>query len=61
MAGQERRSIANRIEVMIRDYCGRNGIAIAEQGTLFDDNQKPPRGGNSTLSVAGTSNAKNGP
>lgn len=24
----EHRSIANMIEVMIRDYCGRNGIAI---------------------------------
>ncbi len=41
MTGQERRSIANMIEVMIRDYCRRNGIAIAEQGALFDDNQKP--------------------
>lgn len=34
MAGQERRSIANMIEVMIRDYCRRNGIAIPEGGAL---------------------------
>ena len=30
-AGQEHRSIANMVEVMIRDYCGRNGVAIPEQ------------------------------
>ena len=36
-ARQEHRSIANMVEVMIRDYCGRNGIAIPEQGALFDD------------------------
>lgn len=29
-AEQERRSLANMIEVMIRDYCGRNGISIEE-------------------------------
>lgn len=29
-ADQEHRSIANMIEVMIRDHCGRNGIAITE-------------------------------
>lgn len=29
-AEQEHRSIANIIEVMIRDYFGRNGIAIPE-------------------------------
>lgn len=28
MAEQERRSIANMIEVMIRDYCGRNAVPI---------------------------------
>jgi len=27
-AQQEHRSIANMVEVLIRDYCGRNGIAI---------------------------------
>ena len=28
-AEREHRSIANRVEVLIRDYCGRNGIGIA--------------------------------
>jgi hypothetical protein len=28
----EHRSIANMIEIMIRDYCGRKEIAIAETG-----------------------------
>ena len=40
-AAREHRSIANMVEVLIRDYCGRNGIAIPEQGALFDDDQKP--------------------
>lgn len=30
-AEREHRSIANMVEVLIRDYCGRNGIAIPEQ------------------------------
>lgn len=30
-AEQEHRSIANMVEVMIREYCGREGVAIAEQ------------------------------
>lgn len=30
-AVQEHRSIANMVEVMIRDHCGRKGIAIPEQ------------------------------
>ena len=25
---------------MIRDYCGRNGVTIPEQGALFDDYHK---------------------
>ena len=38
MAEQERRSLANMIEVMIRDYCGREGVQVddsitAEQAT----------------------------
>ena len=37
-AAREHRSIANMVEVLIRDYCGRNGIAIPEQGALFDEN-----------------------
>jgi hypothetical protein len=36
IAEQEHRSLANMIEVMIRDYCERNGIAIPEQQALFD-------------------------
>lgn len=32
IAEQEHRSIANMVEVMIRDYCGRNGVAIPDQG-----------------------------
>lgn len=44
-AVREHRSIANMVEVLIRDYCGRNGIAIPEQGSLFEDNQKSAKGG----------------
>lgn len=33
MAEQERRSQANMIEIMIRDYCIRNGISIADNGS----------------------------
>ncbi len=40
-ADREHRSIANMVEVLIRDYCGRNGIAIPEQALLFDERQKP--------------------
>jgi len=29
-AEKEHRSIANMVEVMIREYCGRAGVAIAE-------------------------------
>ncbi len=36
-AQQEHRSIANMIEVLIRDYCGRNDISI-------DDLPVPSRG-----------------
>lgn len=30
-AYRERRSIANMVEVLIRDHCARNGIAIEEK------------------------------
>ena len=33
-AERDHRSIANMIEVMIRDHCGRNGITIQEQQPL---------------------------
>ena len=39
-ADHEHRSIANMVEVMIRDFCARTGIAIPEQGKLFDGGQK---------------------
>jgi hypothetical protein len=39
-AEREHRSIVNMVEVMIRDYCGRNGVTILEQGTLFSDIRK---------------------
>lgn len=40
-ADRDHRSIANMVEVMIRDYCGRNGIAIPEQCALFNESRKP--------------------
>ena len=40
-AVQEHRSIANMIAVMIRDYCGRNGVAIPEQSALLSEVGKP--------------------
>lgn len=30
-AEREHRSIANMVEVMVLDYCGRNGVAISDQ------------------------------
>ena len=36
-AQREHRSIANMVEVLVRDYCRREDIAIPEQATLFDD------------------------
>ena len=32
---QERRSIANMVEVMIHEHCKRNGISIPDQQELF--------------------------
>ena len=29
------------VDVLIRDYSGRNGIAIREQSALFDEDRKP--------------------
>ena len=37
MAERERRSLANMIEVMIRDYCGRNSVSIDQ----FDNKPLP--------------------
>ena len=39
-ASSEHRSIANMVEVLIRDYCGRNGIVIPKQGALLDEKRK---------------------
>ncbi len=39
-AAREHRSIANMVEVLIRDYCGRNGITIPEQGDLLSGKNK---------------------
>ncbi|OGT19927.1 MAG: hypothetical protein A2V90_07330 [Gammaproteobacteria bacterium RBG_16_57_12] len=44
-AAREHRSIANMVEVLIRDYCGRNDISIPEQDDLFDDSRKPVKRG----------------
>ena len=41
-AEREHRSIANMVEVLIRDYCGRNGIVIPVQGASLDQAGKPP-------------------
>ena len=40
-AEQEHRSIANMVEVMIREYCGRNSVALAEQPATVSSNQSP--------------------
>jgi hypothetical protein len=37
---QEHRSIANMVEVMIREYCGAKGIQILEQQELFTPKAK---------------------
>jgi hypothetical protein len=39
-AEQEHRSIANMVEVMIREYCGREGVAIPEAEALTKNNKK---------------------
>jgi len=33
VAGKERRSLANMIEIMIRHYCDEAGVQIADTGT----------------------------
>ena len=44
-AKRDHRSIANMVEVLIRDYCDRNGIEISEQVALVDE--QPPAAGSS--------------
>ena len=41
-AEREHRSIANMVEVLIRDYCKRNDILIAAHGAASDRGGKPP-------------------
>ncbi len=38
-AEQEHRSVANMVEVMIREYCGRTGVAIADQSPVVRTRQ----------------------
>jgi len=45
-AEREHRSIANMVEVLIRDYCKRNEITIQEKQTLVVKNQKTTRRSN---------------
>lgn len=43
MAEQERRSLANMVEVMIRDYCGRAGVPVessANEPSSASENRK---------------------
>jgi len=41
----DHRSIANMVEVMTRDHCGRGGISIDEPGALLVDIQKTAKNG----------------
>lgn len=35
VAENQHRSVANMIEVLVRDYCKQSGVVIPEQKTLF--------------------------
>ena len=39
-AKQDHRSIANMVEMLIRDHCERVGISIPEQQEMFDEGEK---------------------
>lgn len=43
-AGLEHRSIANMIEMMIRDYCGRVGVTIPEKNKPVESSLKRHEG-----------------
>ena len=43
-ADREHRSIANMVEVLIREYCARNGIAIPDQVALVSGDDASPTG-----------------
>ena len=36
-AARQHRSVANFVEVLIREHCDREGISIPEQQTMFDE------------------------
>lgn len=42
-AEKEHRSIANMVEVLIRDHCGRNSITIPKQEALFLEDERKPQ------------------
>lgn len=44
MAERERRSLANMIEVMIRDYCGRNAVSISDSVTVNESATRKKQG-----------------
>ena len=41
-ADREHRSIANMVEVLIREHCARNGIRIPEHAPLFSGDDTSP-------------------
>lgn len=43
VAEQDHRSIANMVEIMILDYCGRNGITISDQLPLVTNKGVPSK------------------
>lgn len=45
IAAQERRSLANMIEVMVLDYCARNGVTV-DQHDAADSTSLPGRSKN---------------
>ncbi len=55
-AEREHRSIANMVEVMVRDYCGRNGVVISEQSSTSASHQSSPTG---TNKIAGNRHNRN--
>lgn len=38
-AARQHRSVANLIEVLIREHCAQAGIPIPDQGRLFEDKE----------------------
>jgi hypothetical protein len=39
-AERDHRSIANFVEVLVREHCERIGITVPDQGQLFGDDQR---------------------